>query len=150
MMQINRKRGQSRACYACYACGAVAGGILLKRTQQSKKCPKCGSERIVRMDSKAEMIRWGELWQRQKMGFIYDLQAQRRIPLLVGTKKIGTYVADFTYCVYSKGGEPEDTFVIEDVKAATRKGEPLDTAISAWKRKHVEAQTGTPVDVVIR
>lgn len=144
-MQINRKRGQSKACYACAACGGVAGGILLKRAQQSKTCPHCHEKALVRMDSRAEMVRWGELWQRQKMGHIYALQPQRRIPLMVGTTKIGTYVADFAYTV-SKTEE----FVLEDVKSAARNGEPIDTVISAWKRKHVEAQTGTPVTVIIR
>lgn len=90
----------------------------------------------VRFDSKGEAARYHTLVLMERAGQIANLARQVRIALITNrpdgvTALIGHYVADFAY---TEAGQP----VLEDFKGH-------DTPLSAWKRKHVEAQTGIPV-----
>jgi hypothetical protein len=92
---------------------------------------------FLKFDSKAEAKRYGELRLESAHGAICNLRCQVRLPLAVNGTKIGTYVVDFAYY---RDGMP----VYEDVKGGA------DTALSAWKRKHTEAQYGVPVNIITR
>jgi hypothetical protein len=91
----------------------------------------------VRFDSKGEFRRWSELVTLLRAGQITNLQRQLKIDLHVdraGTQRLlGRYVADFAY-----HDAETNRLVLEDFKGH-------DTALSRWKRKHVEAQYGIPV-----
>lgn len=79
------------------------------------KRPKYGNKKTefngIAFDSMAEAKRYYILTIRQSMGEISGLELQPRYPLVVGTTKVCTYVADFRY-VDTKTGET----VVEDVK----------------------------------
>lgn len=47
--------------------------------------------------SRKEALRYCELKIAEKAGFIRNLELQPKFPLLVNGKKIGTYIADFSY-----------------------------------------------------
>ena len=100
--------------------------------------------------SKAEAKRYGELKLLQKAGAIFHVRVQPRFRLCAWTSKVqeeiqplpalGEYRADFAYhlradCVCAWG------CVVEDVKG-------VDTPLSRWKRRHVEAQYGVKVQVI--
>lgn len=97
----------------------------------------------VRFDSKAEARRyaWLAMSTRGVTPTIIKLKVHPRFPLFVGTRLIGSYEADFSYTYIDHDGK--DELVIEDVKGGDR-----DTALSAWKRRHFEAQYGIAVTVV--
>lgn len=96
-------------------------------------------------------MRYGELMLEQVHKLISDLQLQPRFPLHAvrpfpggslspvydDPVKIGEYRADFQY----KRG---DITFVEDVKGGA------DTTLSAWKRKHAEAEHGIKIQVVRR
>lgn len=94
----------------------------------------------IRFHSTGEAARWRELELLERAGAISNLERQVRVPLTVTRDGVahllGHYVADFAYV---EGGRA----VLEDFKGA-------DTPMSAWKRKHVEAQTGIAVRVTGR
>lgn len=117
-------------CYLC-TCGAVYRGA------KPKQCPHCGRLAFEHFDSHAELKRYGELMLLVRMEKIAALKRQVRYPLLVGGSILGTYVADFVY-----GDGPR--LVVEDVKGR------VDTALSAWKRKHCEAQYGITINIISR
>lgn len=120
------------------------------------QCASCGRIDFIHFPSKAEAKRYGELMLEQKAGLISDLKLQPQFPLHAGqiTKvfsasgmicttthpipvRIGAYRGDF---VYKRGEE----YIIEDVKGGA------DTPLSAWKRKHAEAEHGITINIVRR
>ncbi len=106
---------------------------------------------FIHFSSKAEAKRFGELMLELRAGMIAGLELQPRFELetYFSTEpesnfcregrmiKIGRYVADFRYVRQGK-------IIIEDVKGGA------DTPLSAWKRKHAEAQYGIKIQIVKR
>ncbi len=128
--------------YICESCKCWNNG---KKPAQCAK-PGCGSMAFIHFPSKAEAKRYGELMLEQRAGLISALMLQPGFHLHanhVGASldnwgiKIGTYVADFRYV-------RQDKIIIEDVKGGA------DTPLSAWKRKHAEAQYGIKIQIVKR
>jgi DNA-directed RNA polymerase subunit RPC12/RpoP len=116
------------------------------------QCNACGHMEFIHFPSKAEAKRYGELCLEQMHGFITDLERQPRFPLhgvrfdpegdgfgLIkdSIKKIGEYRGDFRYVRDGKT-------IVEDIKGGA------DTPLSAWKRKHTEAEYGITIDIVRR
>lgn len=95
-----------------------------------------------RFDSKAEYARWCELKVLERLGEIGNLQRQVKIDLHANRQDVkrllGRYIADFAYREIRT-----NRLVLEDEKGC-------DTALSRWKRKHVEAEYGIPVTVTRR
>jgi len=116
---------------------------------QDKQCPSCGRIDTITFDSHAEMKRWGELRLLEKAGRITRLERQPRNHLHVGGRKIGAYVADFTYFKLLPDGLIEGDQVVEDVKGGDAKGF-VDTPLAAWKRRHFEAEYGLTVSIIAR
>ncbi len=131
--------------YICESCKCWNNG------KKPAQCDQCGSLAFTHFSSKAETKRYGELMLEQRAGLISELTLQPRFQLKVyypfsplprtfgGDRmiKIGTYVADFQY---TRSGAT----IIEDVKGGA------DTPLSAWKRKHAEAQYGIKIQIVKR
>ncbi len=112
------------------------------------QCVSCGRMDFIHFPSKAEAKRYGELMLEQRAGLISDLKLQPRFPLhafgpgsMIATNvisiKIGAYRGDFGY---KRNGK----IIIEDVKGGA------DTPLSAWKRKHAEAEHGIKINIVRR
>lgn len=107
-----------------------------------EKRNKYGAKRTVvdgiRFDSKAEASRYLDLKSLQRAGLISELDRQVPYVLQAGDNGeiVGVYKADFTYFDHR-----EKRMRVEDVKGK-------DTALSAWKRKHVQAQYGIQVEIV--
>lgn len=112
----------------CLSCGsaAVYGGA----------CSACGASAVHVFDSRAEAARYDELRLQEKAGAIRDLRCQPEFPIVIEGRQVGKYVGDFAYVA---GG----ALVVEDVKG-------MDTPLSRFKRKCVEAQYGIQVEVVRR
>lgn len=117
-------------------------------------CISCGRMDFIHFPSKAEAKRYGELMLEKRAGLISDLKLQPQFVLHAGQikktfgpgsmiatnvipVKIGAYRGDFGY----KRGEVN---IIEDVKGGA------DTPLSAWKRKHAEAEHGIKINIVRR
>ena len=130
--------------YICRSCQGWNNG------KKPAQCDQCGSLQFIHFPSKAEAKRYGELMLEQRAGLISDLETQPRFPLNAvrfstnqqepkhWVIKIGSYVADFKYHRHGEG------IIIEDVKGGA------DTPLSAWKRKHAEAQYGIKIEIVKR
>ena len=129
---VGARRSITKLCAGC------EGFVRPTDTQ----CPACGRLDTITFDSYAEAVRYGELRLLEKAGQITDLVCQPRFDLLVKEAKIGAYVGDFRYTENGKT-------VIEDLKGQ-RKGEYVETDLSAWKRKHLRAQTGIEVKIIAR
>lgn len=95
----------------------------------------------IRFDSKKEATRYGELKLLEKAGEITALQLQPEYQIIINSKLICKYKADFEYvqigCDFSK--------VVEDVKGL-RKGAAW--AMYRLKKKLVEAQYGITIQEV--
>lgn len=87
-------------------------------------------------DSKAEYNRFLILKERLIKQEIGDLQIHPFFTLHIKGKKIGKIILDFCYYDIKK-----DIRIYEDVKG-------VDTAISKWKRKCVEAEFGIKVEII--
>lgn len=89
----------------------------------------------IRFHSQREAHRYATLKLLVRSGDYRDLVLQPEYPLMVGTVKIGRYIADFQYvdCVT---GET----ITEDVKG-------FSTDMFKWKAKHFEAQYGRKIRV---
>lgn len=93
----------------------------------------------VTFDSKKEAQRYWELALLEKDGEITELKRQVPYPIVVKGILIGKYVADFTYCEYTRDITPKHVVqVIEDVKG-------FRTAIYILKKKLVEAIYNIPI-----
>ncbi len=118
------------------------------------QCISCGQMVFIHFPSKAEARRYGELMLEQRAGLISDLKLQPRFSLhagkivksfgpgsMIATNvipiKIGAYRGDFGY-------KRDGNNIIEDVKGGA------DTPLSAWKRKHAEAEHGVKINIVRR
>lgn len=126
-----------------YICESCQGWHQPKKPAQ---CGNCGSLAFIHFPSKAEAKRYGELMLEQKFGLIKRLELQPRFPLhgvlhdgegCNARVKIGEYRGDFRYRRKGKT-------IIEDVKGGA------DTPLSAWKRKHAEAEYGIKIEIVRR
>jgi hypothetical protein len=82
----------------------------------------------IEFDSIKEAKRYGTLKILQKAGEISDLKLQVRMDILVNSKKIAAYIADFTYM--EKGH-----YVVEDVKSEFTRKNP----VYRLKKKLIEA-----------
>ena len=98
--------------------------IRLNNRQSKYGNKKTISDGIV-FDSKKEAIRYNELKLLEKAKEITDLELQPRFMLLPSFKRDGKtirkieYVADFRY------REPDGTVIVEDVKSAITKKNPV-------------------------
>lgn len=96
----------------CKACGAILPG-------QGKWCdlhrprPKYGNKKVGAVASKREHSRGFTLANLQRSGHVRNLKAQVRFKLVVNGQLICTYVADFTYEIFTDAGW---LFVVEDTK----------------------------------
>jgi hypothetical protein len=96
-------------------------------------------------DSQGEATRWCELRFLENEGSIMELQRQVPFELHAGERArsatIGSYVADFVYLerLYFASGD-RWVKIAEDFKG-------LDTALSAWKRKHLALEYHLAVKV---
>jgi DNA-directed RNA polymerase subunit RPC12/RpoP len=125
--------------YACNACKVT----FHREAVPKKKCPECGGK-VHFMASKAETVRLHYLWFLERLGQITDLEIEPKLALHAPgnpQKKIGEYRPDFGYVEIKSGAK---TTVLEDVKGGA------DTVLSAWKRKHAEAEYGIPIRVVAK
>lgn len=77
----------------------------------------------ITFDSKREAARYQELKLLERGGLISKLELQPKFPLIVGGKKVCTYIGDFRYL---ENGHD----VVEDVKS-----EPTKTSVYRLKRK---------------
>lgn len=138
---------KARPLYVCLDC------LIWYETKD--QCNACGSLRLQRFASRAEAKRYGELRLLQEVGQVAGLKLQPRFGLHVIARyggpargqqiKIGTYVADFSYREITKhGGMSASKPMVEDVKGKA------DTHMSAWKRKHVEAEYGIKITIISR
>lgn len=82
----------------------------------------------IEFDSIKEAKRYGTLKILQKAGEISDLKLQVRMDILVNSKKIAAYIADFTYM--EKG-----QYMVEDVKSDFTRKNP----VYRLKKKLIEA-----------
>lgn len=127
----NPKRHKYSAKRA-YRCASCDGAVMDKKGP----CPSCRSKEVLSFDSRAEARRWDVLRQREKAGLIVGLRRQVAFNLTTNGVKIGGYVADFLYL--ERGAA---AYTVEDVKG-------VDTPLSHWKRRHLEAEQGVRVRVV--
>lgn len=100
----------------------------------------------ITFHSKKEGKRYSDLKLLEKAGKIQDLNMQSVFKLHAGAKKelLGKYILDFTYVDIKTL-----KYVVEDVKGWDKKKKKwLVTPLSAWKKKHVEAEYGIKVDYV--
>lgn len=99
----------------------------------------CRCSTFTHFASRQEAKRWAALELLQKAGQIKDLKRQVEFPLHAygpqgSPALVGKYLADAAYT--NLRGQK----MVEDSKGA-------DTALSAWKRRHVEAQYGVVVQL---
>ena len=108
----------------------------------------------ITFDSKKEAKRYSDLKLLEKAGKISDLEIQVPFELYAvycaNDIKIGKYILDFVYWNIEAGATLDKAFkVYEDVKGWDKKKKKwLVTPLSAWKKKHVEAQYGITVNYV--
>lgn len=96
-----------RASGASTGRNAKAQHICLECVQtalpEEKACARCGSAKIHRFDSKAEVRNYIDLKRREKAGEIHNIKVHPKYDLDVADRwgslitKIGTYSPDFSY-----------------------------------------------------
>lgn len=126
--------------YVCEQCMTWKKGA-----GRPKQCIACGHLNFIHFPSIAEAKRYGQLNLELTHKLITDLKLQERFPLhaaktseagiTCNLTKIGEYRADFSYT-------RDGVRVVEDVKGNA------DTPLSAWKRKHAEAEYGITITIV--
>ena len=98
----------------------------------------------ITFDSKKEARRYSELLLLEKAGEIANIMVHPFFNLHVEGVKIGKYELDFG-CYDQK----TDEMIYEDVKGwDKKKNKWIVTPLSAWKKKHVEAEYGIKVNYV--
>jgi len=126
-----KKRGNKYGAVRAYRCEPCCVSVPTKESS----CPICKGNQIIGFDSMAEAGRYDLLRNLQKLGLISELRRQVPYEISIEGRKTATYKADFTYW------DDRQVFHVEDVKGK-------DTALSALKRKQVEAQYGIKVELV--
>lgn len=110
----------------------LISGRITKREGIDMTYNKYRNTRVVvdgiEFDSIKEAKRYGTLKILQKAGEISDLKLQVRMDILVNSKKIAAYIADFTYMEKS-------SYVVEDVKSEFTRKNP----VYRLKKKLIEA-----------
>lgn len=91
----------------------------------------------IRFDSRREATRWLELCWLEKAGEITALERQVTYALTVKGVSIGKVVPDFRYL---RAG----AVVVEDVKS-----KPTMTPLFRWKAKHLAAEHGVKLELVL-
>jgi hypothetical protein len=96
----------------------------------------------IRFASKKEARRYGELRLLEKAGELHNLRVQPSFDLCVpvddDVQKVGTYRADFDYCVCDIDPCVFDAIVVEDVKG-------VRTPVYRLKKRMVEAMYGIEI-----
>lgn len=87
--------------------------------------------------SEGEFHRGMTLLTLQAAGTVSEVKFQPPFDLLVNGKKLGKYIADFSY------KDKDGKFVVEDYKGSRDHIEPL----AIWKMSHLEAQYGIKVKI---
>jgi hypothetical protein len=132
MKVFHASKNKAKRCYYCTQCG---GSQPYKKLV--KKCYWCCYRAVVCFSSLGEGRRFVKLFEKQKIGLINDLVCHPRFELKVNNKKIGNFIADFSYY-------KNDKFIVEDFKGRALKPD----AMSSWKIKHFEAQYNIKVRLV--
>lgn len=91
----------------------------------------------IEFDSLKESRRYGQLRLLERAGEITNLEVHPKYVLSVNDVRIGTYAPDFRY---QRSGQ----VVCEDVKS-----KPTITEMFRWKAKHLKAEHGITVEVVL-
>ena len=97
----------------------------------------------VRFASQREAARYGELKLLERAREISGLTCHPKWELRVEGRDIGTYTADFSYWEGRYHGD-ESNLIVEDVKSPATL-----TQLFRWKAKHLRAQYGIVVKVVM-
>ena len=131
---VRRSKYGAAHCWWCQHCDVAVDAAMAIIA----KCPICGagpsSANVIHFHSKRERSHWAMLRLRVGIGEIAILQRQTSYPISIDGTKVGTYKADFTYM---ENGQLN----VEDVKG-------IDTPLSRFKRKCVEAQYGVEIRIV--
>lgn len=105
------------------------------------KRPKYGNRKVVldglTFDSVKESQRWATLKLLERAGQIADLERQVSYDLTAAGVRIGKIKPDFRYV---RNGQ----VVVEDVKS-----KPTMTPMFRWKAKHLEAEHGVKLELVL-
>lgn len=88
----------------------------------------------LRFDSKGEANHWCRLQLLERAGRISELRRQVRFPIVVNNIVVGSYLADFAF-------KMDGVQHVQDFKG-------VDTPLSRFKRKCVEAQHAIRVEIV--
>lgn len=102
------------------------------------RCGLCGTEHVIRFDSRAEARRWDKLQQMLGQGLISALRRQVPFAITMEDKTVATYYLDYQYL------DAKGVLHHEDLKG----GRATRTAVSRLKIKLVEAQYGITVEIV--
>lgn len=135
--------------YVCQSCGCWQydhrGQPIRIRADLSFYCSngdKCNGTIFICFDSQTEAKAYASLALRQARGEIADLELQPAFDLHVTSPdgkciKIGRHELDFRYRDIASG-----EIVLIDAKGGG------DTHMSAWKRKHAEAEYGIEIRIM--
>ena len=119
--------------YYCMSC-------FLPRPKPSKKDRACASKicdgTVAYFGSKLEQRYWVKLKLMEKSGAIVYLKHQVRYPIIINDKRIGTYIADFTF--YDKHDKK--------VRVLDAKGQEIEA--TRFRRKCAEACNDIEVEIV--
>ena len=132
--------------YLCISCGAwqvdPRSNRPLAKPDFFCMASGCNGTQFHHFPSLAEAKSYATLLLRQRQGEIADLELQPRFELHAptpanGRVKIGAYVGDFRFRVIASG----------EIRVIDVKGDG-DTHMSAWKRKHAEAEHGITIAIM--
>ena len=122
---------QRKHCWACAKCSAFY-------TVKQSACLECHNE-LYYFPSQAEFHRFRSLQLQQRAGMISNLELQPKYPVVINSKKVFTYLADFKY---TKGSE----VIVEDVKGSLNK--KYQDPVFKLKQKIIEAIYGFKISIV--
>lgn len=132
----HQAQNMRRHSWICLNCGHV-------HTAKPITCLLCQKGPVQYFPSQSEVIRYGELRLKEKIGVIKDLKLQPTFPVDVNHIHVTTYRADFRY-----RRADTDALVIEDVKGSIDV-KHLDP-VFVLKRKLVEALYGVEITLIER
>lgn len=127
-----RHKFNARGGYFCLSCFVEHSKINKKRPP--KKCHCTGI--VAWFASRMEHIHYVKLKLMEKGGAISNVEHQVRFALVINSKKVGHYVADFQFF-----DKHEQRFRIQDTKG-------VETDASRLRRKCAEAIYGMEVEIV--
>lgn len=130
--------------YRCTACGYCHRTKVMTCQQCEDVSP------LEHFDSAGEAGRWANLLLLERSGNIKSLERQVRVdlhahaPVPGNKRRIGKIVVDFEYWTLD-GGEWKHVF--EDYKGRVSRTQHVETALFAWKSRHLEAEYGIQIRI---